>query len=988
ARPPSVGYRISKFIQKNRGLVAALGAIATLLVVAVGVSSYYAIQANIARNDALEQKNEAVSQRNLADAQRLEVQNQKAKADIALKKAEHEAKTTREMLNIFTAAFDSVDPDSGATSEMSAKDVLVYVFQQLEDSDLDDTAKARMLWSLGSSFSGIGEINYAISAKEKTLSLEMKNHGAEHPDTLRSMTNLAISYNVAGRLPEALELQEKTLALKTTIFGAEHPDTLTAMTNLANIYSKAGRLPKALELREKILALKITALGAEHPDTLTAMANLANSYSRDGRLPEALELREKTLALEIKILGPKHPDTLRAMTNLAHSYYKADRLLEALELRKKTLALKIKILGPKHPDTLRAMTNLAASYYHAGRLPEALELHEKTLALVTTIFGAEHPVTLTAMTNLALSYRHAGRLPEALELQEKVLELEIKILGPEHPSSLRSMTNLAVSYDSAGRSPEALELQEKTLALKLTILGAKHADTLSAMGNLAVSYCKAGRLPEALELQEKTLALEIEILGPEHPSSLKTMGNLANIYAATGRLKEARDLGEKTLSLCKKVFDTEHPSTLKAMNSLAATLSNNKIQLSSALQLFSTAYSMSLKNAPAQSKNLFRSLGITLRNSREKSLQLLSLGKHQDAGVLLEAMLKYHGPHNDKIEQVSELLVFAKIGQKEWQGALDAIALIQIDSINDEQEDVRKLSPEDIAGLEASRAVCQLELDQLEIAKTTAEKVLKLKSSSAIDQSRAKIVIAVFTAESGDSDKATTDAVKAFNELEVAMKSSPTHLQWYLPWMAKRISKVFKIAKQDDEAVHWATKAATFEAKLIKLAAPKINKNQAHQINKNQAHQINKNTWESVKSPEAFAKNPLTKNQLAQYLDLIQQHPQDGYYNTLATAEYRMGNFKNAIAASLKAIKLLSKEASPFPRDFAILAMSHFKLGEMDKADEYREKLDEAIKLDIFKDDQECKSFLKEVEDLFDSKSKVERDTVPEKSKTEDLKNK
>ena len=50
----------------------------------------------------------------------------------------------------------------------------------------------------------------------------------------------------------------------------------------------------------------------------------------------------------------------------------------------------------------------------------------------------------------------------------------------------------------------------------------------------------------------------------------------------------------------------------------------------------------------------------------------------------------------------------------------------------------------------------------------------------------------------------------------------------------------------------------------------------------------------------------------------------------------------------------------------AILAMAYYKLDDRKKAEEFRSQLKEAMKLDAFKDDEECKSFLIEVNSLFD----------------------
>ena len=46
--------------------------------------------------------------------------------------------------------------------------------------------------------------------------------------------------------------------------------------------------------------------------------------------------------------------------------------------------------------------------------------------------------------------------------------------------------------------------------------------------------------------------------------------------------------------------------------------------------------------------------------------------------------------------------------------------------------------------------------------------------------------------------------------------------------------------------------------------------------------------------------------------------------------------------------------------------MSHFQLGNKDEANKYREQLTEAMKLDAFKDDEDCQNFVQEVDILFE----------------------
>ncbi len=131
-----------------------------------------------------------------------------------------------------------------------------------------------------------------------------------------------------------------------------------------------------------------------------------------------------------------------------------------------------------------------------------------------------------------------------------------------------------------------------------------------------------------------------------------------------------------------------------------------------------------------------------------------------------------------------------------------------------------------------------------------------------------------------------------------------------------------------------------------------------------EAQRINNATWQRVSTPDAFEQTPLTDSELNQFRELVRQHPREIYYNTLGTAEYRMGNYREAIDAALKSVALSPRA---FPGDYAVLAISYTRLGEFDDAKNYREKFNTSMRLDKFKNDKESMSLALEVESIFES---------------------
>ena len=71
-----------------------------------------------------------------------------------------------------------------------------------------------------------------LTSQFPDVEMRKKLIGAEHPDTLRSMTNLAVTYREQGRWNEAEQLQVQVVEMRKKLIGAEHPDTLSSMANI------------------------------------------------------------------------------------------------------------------------------------------------------------------------------------------------------------------------------------------------------------------------------------------------------------------------------------------------------------------------------------------------------------------------------------------------------------------------------------------------------------------------------------------------------------------------------------------------------------------------------------------------------------------------------------------------------------------------------------------------------------------------------------
>ncbi len=78
----------------------------------------------------------------------------------------------------------------------------------------------------------------------------------------------------AGQYDKALEHFQKSLAIQLKQLGPEHPYVATCYNNMASVYKTKKDLAKAKEYWEKAYAIYLNKLGPSHPDTEDTKAEL------------------------------------------------------------------------------------------------------------------------------------------------------------------------------------------------------------------------------------------------------------------------------------------------------------------------------------------------------------------------------------------------------------------------------------------------------------------------------------------------------------------------------------------------------------------------------------------------------------------------------------------------------------------------------------------------------------------------------------------
>ncbi len=450
ARPPSRGYRLKKFVKRNKIQVIAAALVVLTLIGGIIGTSLGMASARRAEKAEAEQRADAVVQRDKAIASEAKAREEAAKTQ-----------TINDFLidDLLTQA----EPENNAVEDkVTLLEVLDRAAKKVGTRFADQPELERSLReTIANTYHGLASWEKAEEQWRAVLETARKRDPLSDRAYYAQGVLAHILYHRGRSDAEVLEMAEAAAKGLERTLGPDHPDTLKTLIDLASAYRAAGRLPDAIALLERVRDTSIAQLGPDHRGTLNALNDLASAYQAVGRLPDAISLFERVRDAEIAQLGPDHPYTLATLNNLALAYEAAGRLAEAIALFERVRDAEIAQLGPDHPATLTTLDNLGTANQAAGRLAEAIALYERVRDARIAKLGSDHPDTLTTLNNLASAYWSMKQLDRSVPQFEEVLKRQETKLGRQHPDTQWTVANLGVNYKDAGRLKEAIPLLEE-----------------------------------------------------------------------------------------------------------------------------------------------------------------------------------------------------------------------------------------------------------------------------------------------------------------------------------------------------------------------------------------------------------------------------------------------------------------------------------------------------------------------------------------------
>jgi serine/threonine protein kinase/tetratricopeptide (TPR) repeat protein len=437
ASPPSAGYRLRKFVRKNRGPVLAASIIAVLLLCGIIGTSFGFLHADRLRQVA--EKNEQ------------EAREEKSKAETYQQQAMDALKaTTDDVIEHLLGSKPLLGPAEKAFLQSTLKRWQTLAAEQ-GDSERARAIRAEGVFRVAFVRRNLGQDEQARAGFEEAIEL-LERLAVDFPavpkyrnELAAGYVNLGIFLNALGKRAEAEAAYRKGLSgyeKLATEFTAEplyRQGLGKSYNNLGPLLRNWGKLPEAeaayrqaTSTLEK-LATDYAAVAEYRHELAASQNNLAILLHNLGKRPEAEAACRQALNIREKLVNdnPAVPSYRNALAvshgNLANMLADSRKAAEAEAAYRRAINVQ-KELVADYPAMPQYRLGLAANYNNlgilcrdVGKLPEAEAAHRQALAIREKL-ATEFPTIPEYRMDLGGSQGNIGRLERSKHQPEKALQ--------------------------------------------------------------------------------------------------------------------------------------------------------------------------------------------------------------------------------------------------------------------------------------------------------------------------------------------------------------------------------------------------------------------------------------------------------------------------------------------------------------------------------------------------------------------------------------
>lgn len=362
AVPDSFGYRMRKFIGRNKAVVAA--GFSIILITVIGITAVM-WQANVARDEATRAQ---------------------ALADF--------------MIDLFQDG----DLFSGEGPLTPISDLMRKGAERArEELGAAPAAKSEVLRVIGLAQTEFGEYEQAGANLETALA------GATEPlERARILGSMGVWAAEQAEFAQGIEWMQQSLAIMSEYIPITHPDRLEVEINLINFLLFTGERQQSMDRADALVAGVGNLNMLQAVDHANVLRSRAMALIQLSHFDEAIASLNEAIAIA-QNLKPPRPALVAAFYNdLGIAYnYQGDQAGAADSLSK-SYSTQVSIYGASHKRTLTSGSNLVLVLRAAGQLENARELGGKVVQISQGTYGDVHRSTVIARLAFALVLSDSG----------------------------------------------------------------------------------------------------------------------------------------------------------------------------------------------------------------------------------------------------------------------------------------------------------------------------------------------------------------------------------------------------------------------------------------------------------------------------------------------------------------------------------------------------------------------------------------------------
>jgi len=517
ARPPSTGYLLTRFVQRNRIAVAA-AAVASIAVIGGAVAA-------------------TVGFVRASESERIAIR---------------EAETANRVSGFLVDLFSVSDPSEARGNLITAREILDRGSERIRDELASEPdVRARLMATMGSVYLSLGLAERAGQFFDEALTTAASLYGIDSLEYAHTQIGAADLARFRGDYEDSERLYRRSL--DTYRSQPEPPDVRigSALQGLGMaLYFQAQYAAAEANLREA-LGIYVNEYGSNSAQVAEVYSDLGSALHNMDRFDEAEDLFEQALAVHRRLYGEYHPHIASNLNDLALVCIETGQIEAGAELLRDAVAIYDRVYEGEHAYLAETQAQLAGALGRLGRVDEAVSMYRNSIGMLERTVGRRHMLTARVIDSLGVLLLRQSRYAEAEPLFLESAELHRALLGERHVNTARALNNLAALLYLNGEHERAEPYFRESLSIRLDALGDSHMDVANSRNNLADVLNRLGRYGEAEPFAERAAEGYAAVLSDEHWRSANARNIFARSLAGLGRFDEAEPIMLESLSILR-----------------------------------------------------------------------------------------------------------------------------------------------------------------------------------------------------------------------------------------------------------------------------------------------------------------------------------------------------------------------------------------------------------------------------------------------------